>query len=260
MMNLFSLEGRNAVVIGGAGGIGQAVAKGLAEAGAKVAIASRNEEALQKAADEIKAETGIEISYYVVDATNEEAVEAFAKKANEDMGIVDVLVNSQGLNKKFPGEEFPVDAFRQMLEVNVVGMMLSCKHFGQYMIKNGYGKIINVSSVRGKIATRPAGNVGYCTTKGAVDMLTRQYASEYGKYGVTVNAFGPTVTVTKMMEGVIEERGGDAYLQTLAEKNPLMRVAKPEDVVGTAIFLASHASDFMTGNILYPDGGLTCVG
>ena len=139
MMNLFSLEGRNAVVIGGAGGIGQAVAKGLAEAGAKVAIASRNEEALQKAADEIKAETGIEISYYVVDATNEEAVEAFAKKANEDMGIVDVLVNSQGLNKKFPGEEFPVDAFRQMLEVNVVGMMLSCKHFGQYMIKNGYG-------------------------------------------------------------------------------------------------------------------------
>ena len=260
MMNLFSLEGKNAVVIGGAGGIGQAVAKGLAQAGAKVAIASRKEDALKKAVAEIKESSGLDIFYYTVDATDENSMASLAKRANEEMGVVEILVNSQGLNKKFPGQEFPVDVFRQMLEVNVVGMMLACKHFGQYMIKNGYGKIVNVSSVRSKIATKNPGNVGYCTTKGAVDMLTRQFASEYGQYGITVNAFGPTVTMTPMMAPVIEQRGGQAYLDSLAAALPMRKYATPEDVVGTAVFLSSHASDFMTGNILYPDGGLTCVG
>jgi len=257
---MFSLEGKNAVVIGGAGGIGQAVAQGLAQAGAKVAIASRNEESLKKAVAQIKEETGLDVMYYTVDATDEESMAELAKKANEEMGTVEILVNSQGLNKKFPAEEFPVDIFRQMLDVNVVGMMLACKHFGQYMIKNGYGKIVNVSSVRSKIATKTPGNVGYCSTKGAVDMLTKQFASEFGPHGITVNAFGPTVTMTPMMAPVIEQRGGQAYLDSLAAALPMRKYATPEDVVGTAIFLASHASDFMTGNILYPDGGLTCVG
>lgn len=260
MLDMFSLEGKNAVVIGGAGGIGQAVAQGLAQAGAKVAIASRNEESLKKAVAQIKEETGLDVMYYTVDATDEESMAELAKKANEEMGTVEILVNSQGLNKKFPAEEFPVDIFRQMLDVNVVGMMLACKHFGQYMIKNGYGKIVNVSSVRSKIATKTPGNVGYCSTKGAVDMLTKQFASEFGPHGITVNAFGPTVTMTPMMAPVIEQRGGQAYLDSLAAALPMRKYATPEDVVGTAIFLASHASDFMTGNILYPDGGLTCVG
>ena len=260
MLDMFSLEGKNAVVIGGAGGIGQAVAQGLAQAGAKVAIASRNEESLKKAVAQIKEETGLDVMYYTVDATDEESMVELAKKANEEMGTVEILVNSQGLNKKFPAEEFPVDIFRQMLDVNVVGMMLACKHFGQYMIKNGYGKIVNVSSVRSKIATKTPGNVGYCSTKGAVDMLTKQFASEFGPHGITVNAFGPTVTMTPMMAPVIEQRGGQAYLDSLAAALPMRKYATPEDVVGTAIFLASHASDFMTGNILYPDGGLTCVG
>jgi len=260
MLDMFSLEGKNAVVIGGAGGIGEAVAQGLAQAGARVAIASRNEESLKKAVAQIKEETGLDVMYYTVDATDEESMAELAKKANEEMGTVEILVNSQGLNKKFPAEEFPVDIFRQMLDVNVVGMMLACKHFGQYMIKNGYGKIVNVSSVRSKIATKTPGNVGYCSTKGAVDMLTKQFASEFGPHGITVNAFGPTVTMTPMMAPVIEQRGGQAYLDSLAAALPMRKYATPEDVVGTAIFLASHASDFMTGNILYPDGGLTCVG
>ena len=260
MLDMFSLEGKNAVVIGGAGGIGQAVAQGLVQAGAKVAIASRNEESLKKAVAQIKEETGLDVMYYTVDATDEESMAELAKKANEELGTVEILVNSQGLNKKFPAEEFPVDIFRQMLDVNVVGMMLACKHFGQYMIKNEYGKIVNVSSVRSKIATKTPGNVGYCSTKGAVDMLTKQFASEFGPHGITVNAFGPTVTMTPMMAPVIEQRGGQAYLDSLAAALPMRKYATPEDVVGTAIFLASHASDFMTGNILYPDGGLTCVG
>ncbi len=258
--DLFDLTGENAVVIGGAGGIGQAIAIGLAQAGADVAVASRKEEALIKACEEIKEASGKEARYYVVDATDEDSVTACAKKANEEMGCVQILVNSQGLNKKYPAEEFPMDVFMQMLQVNVYGMMLTCKHFGQYMIENGYGKIVNVSSTRGKIASKGPGNAAYCTTKGAVDMLTKQLASEYGPHGITVNALGPTVTMTPMMAPVIEQRGGDAYLKSLADAVPMRKTAAPEDVVGTAIFLASHASDYMTGNILYPDGGLTAIG
>ncbi len=258
--NLFDLTGKSAVVIGGAGGIGHAIAIGLINAGAKVAIASRREDALIKACAEIKEATGKEATYYTVDATDEESVAACAKKANEEMGGVQILVCSQGMNKKFPAEEFPMDIYMQMLQVNVYGVMLCCKHFGQYMIKAGYGKIVNVSSTRGKIATKGPGNAAYCATKGAVDMLTKQLASEYGPHGITVNALGPTVTLTPMMAPVIEQRGGDAYLKSLADSVPMRKTAAPEDVVGTAVFLACPASDYMTGNILYPDGGLTAIG
>jgi gluconate 5-dehydrogenase len=259
-MGLFDLTGRNAVVVGGAGGIGQAVAQGLAEAGARVAIASRSEESLKRAAAEIKEATGATVTYYTVDATDEAGVAALAAAANKDFGKVDILVNAQGFNKKFDAQDFPMDVFKQMLEVNVYGVMLCCKHFGAYMIQNKYGKIINVSSVRGRIATKTPGNCGYCATKGAVDMLTRQLASEFGQYGVTVNAFGPTVTETPMMTAMIESRGGDAYRKQLADGLPMKKMAVPEDCVGTAVYLASSASDFVTGNIVYPDGGLTAIG
>jgi len=258
--SLFSLENKNAVVIGGAGGLGQAIAQGIAMAGAKTIIASRSEESLNRAKAEIKEACGLDVSIATVDAANEDSVTALVDKAVAELGKVDILVCAQGLNKKHPAEDFPMDVFRQMLEINVVGVMLCCKHFGKHMIGNGYGKIVILGSVRGKIATIGAGNAAYCTTKGAVDMMTRQLASEFGPHGITVNAIGPTVTETPMMTGVIEQRGGDAYRKSLADQLPMRRMAKPEDCVGTAVFLAAPASDFMTGNILYPDGGLTAVG
>jgi gluconate 5-dehydrogenase len=144
--------------------------------------------------------------------------------------------------------------------------MITSKHFGRHFKENGYGKIINLSSVRGKIATKGPGNAGYCATKGAVDMLTKQLASEYGPFGVTVNAIGPNITMTPMMVPVFEKRAADAgvdvdtYLKQQGQGNPMRRMGMPEDLVGTAVFLASAASDFMTGNILYPDGGLTAIG
>lgn len=260
MMNLFSIEGKTAVIVGGAGGIGQAIAQGFAMAGAKTLIASRTETSLQRAASEIKEACGVEVDYLTCDATNEEEVSALVSNAVDVLGRVDILVCAQGLNKKYPAEDFPMDVFQQMLNVNVVGVMQCCKHFGQHMIENGYGKIVILSSVRGKIATRNPGNAAYCATKGAVDMMTRQLASEFGPHGITVNAIGPTVTETPMMAKVIEQRGGDAYRKSLADNLPMKRMAKPEDCVGAALFLASPASDFLTGNILYPDGGLTCVG
>lgn len=259
-MDMFSLEGKNAVVIGGAGGIGQAIAQGIAMAGARTVIVSRKEESLKRAQSEIKAACGIDVGYYIADAADESQIEALVAKTIADLGKVDILVCAQGLNKKYPAEDFPMDVFRQMLEINVVGVMMCCKHFGKQMIENGYGKIVILGSVRGKIATRAAGNAAYCTTKGAVDMMTRQLASEFGPHGITVNAIGPTVTETPMMTATIEQRGGDAYRKSLADQLPMRRMAKPEDCVGSAVFLASPASDFLTGNILYPDGGLTAVG
>ena len=258
-LSMFSLDGKNAVVVGGAGGLGQAIAQGLALTGARTIIASRSEESLKRAQQEIK-QCGLDVSYYTVNASDETSVQALVEKAVADLGKVDILVCAQGINIKSPAEDFPMDSYRQMLEGNVVGVMMCCKHFGKHMIGNHYGKIIILSSVRGKIAMMGAGNSAYCTTKGAVDMLTRQLAAEFGPHGITVNGIAPTTTETPMMTTVIEQRGGDTYRKFLADRLPMGRMAKPEDCVGSAVFLASHASDFVTGNILYPDGGMTAVG
>lgn len=259
-MELFNLTGKNAVVIGGAGGIGQAIAQGLAEAGAKVMISSRKEEALHRATDEMKQAAGVDVLSFAGDASVEEQVEALLKTAIEIMGSVDILVNSQGFNKKFPGTEFPGDVWDAMFVANVKSCMLTCKHFGKYMKDNGiHGKIINISSVRGirALGNGGMGNTGYSATKGAVDMLTRGYASELGP-DIQVNAIGPTITYTPMMVGLLPD--DPVARNAMAAVMPAKRIGNPEDCVGTAIFLAAAASDFVTGQIIYPDGGLTAIG
>ena len=257
---MFQLKDKNAVVVGGAGGIGQAIAQGFADAGARVVIASRNKESLLRAQKEIKEACGKDVEVFSLDATDEQAVAAMAEQFAKTWGHVHILVNAQGFNKKHPAKDFDMNDFRAMFEANVTSVMLCCKYFGRHMAEKGYGKIINLSSVRGKIATYAPGNCGYCATKGAVDMLTKQLASEFGPHGVTVNAIGPTITETPMMTSIIEQRGGDVFRKQQADTLPMRRMAVPNDCVGTAVFLASTASDFVTGNIIYPDGGLTAIG
>lgn len=265
-MNFFDLTGKNAIIFGGAGGLGKLVAREYALAGAKVAIASRSEEKLAAACEDLKAETGLDFKYYVCDATDEAAVEAAAKKANEEMGPVTILVNSQGINKKVPVFDFPVADFNNVMNANVTSILITAKHFAPYMKEAGYGKIINVSSVRGKIATKGPGNAAYCSSKGAEDMLTKVLAAELGPYGITVNAFGPNIMKTPMMGKIFEMRAAEAgisveeYLERQGANLPMRRMSDPIDCVGTALFLAAPASDFLTGNILYPDGGLTAIG
>ena len=265
-MNYFDLSGKNAIIFGGAGGLGKLIAKAYAEAGANVAIASRGEEKLVAACADLKEQTGKEFKYYVCDATNEEAVAATAKKANEEMGTVTILVNSQGINKKVPVFDFPVDDFNNVMNANVTSILITAKHFAPYMKEAGYGKIVNVSSVRGKIATKGPGNAAYCASKGAEDMLTKVLAAELGPYGITVNAFGPNIMKTPMMGKIFEMRAKEAgisveeYLERQGAGLPMRRMSDPDDCVGTALFLAAPASDFLTGNILYPDGGLTAIG
>jgi gluconate 5-dehydrogenase len=265
-MNFFDLTGKNAIIFGGAGGLGKLVAREYALAGAKVAIASRSEEKLAAACEDLKAETGLDFKYYVCDATDEATVEATAKKANEEMGPVTILVNSQGINKKFPVFDFAVEDFNNVMNANVTSILITAKHFAPYMKEAHYGKIINVSSVRGRIATKGPGNAAYCASKGAEDMLTKVLAAELGPYGITVNAFGPNIMKTPMMNKIFEMRANEAgitveeYLDRQAANLPLRRMSDPIDCVGTALFLAAPASDFLTGNILYPDGGLTAIG
>ncbi len=259
-MDLFNLKGRNAVVVGGAGGIGQAIAQGLAEAGAKVAIASRSEESLKRAQSEIKAASGCDVSYYTVDAVDETSVQNLVAATVKDMGKVDILVCAQGFNKKFPGTEFPEKEWDEMFDANVKSIMFTCKHFGKYMKDHDIkGKIINVSSVRGirAVGNGGMGNVGYCATKGAVEMLTKAYASDL-RPNIQVNAIGPTITYTPMMVGLLPD--DETARNNIAAAMPAQRIGYPGDCKGPAIFLASAASDFVTGSTIYPDGGLTAVG
>lgn len=260
MTNLFDLTGKKAVVVGGAGGIGQAIAEGLAQAGARVMISSRRADALERAKGEVKANTGLDILCQAGDASCEADVEALLAAAVREMGSVDILVNSQGFNKKFPGTEFPVDAWDAMFDANVKSVMLTCKHFGKYMKDHDiHGKIVNIGSVRGvrAVGNGGMGNVGYCATKGAVEMLTKAYASDL-RPNIQVNAIGPTITYTPMMVGMLPD--DETVRNNIAASMPAQRIGYPDDCKGPAIFLASAASDFVTGSTIYPDGGLTAVG
>jgi len=265
-MSLFDLTGKNAVVVGGAGGIGRALAKGLIENGAKVLLADMAEEPLKNAAAEIGAACKTDVPYFVSNATKEAEVEALVAYAAKTLGKITILLNAQGFNKKYDALDFDMEAFRAMLDANITSLMLTGKHFGRHFKENGYGKIISLSSVRGKIATKGPGNAGYCATKGAVDMLTKQLASEYGQYGITVNAIAPNIVPTPAMVAIFEMRAKEAgisveeYLKKQGEGIPMRRMGSAEDLIGSAVFLASPASDFMTGTTLYPDGGLTAIG
>lgn len=255
--NMFELTGKNALVVGGAGGIGQAIAEGFAIYGAKVIIASRKEEGLKRAQAEIAEDCGAEIFYHTVDAGDEESVKRMAEELIEEFGHIDILVNAQGFNKKFPVTEMDTAVWDQMFHVNVTSFMLTTKYIGKHMRDDlGKGKIINISSVRG-IRACGGGNSGYGATKGAVDMLTRMSAKDLGP-NVYVNAIGPTITYTPMMVGILPADPKERAMK--AANMPLQRIGEPEDCVGPAIFLASDASDFVSGQIIYPDGGLTAMG
>ena len=265
-MSIFDLTGKNAVIMGGGGGIGRALSKGLIENGAKVLLADMAEEPLKNAAADIGAACGMEIPYFVCNATVEEEVEALVAFAVKKLGKITILINAQGFNKKFDALDYDMGAFRAMLDANITSLMMTGKYFGRHFKENGYGKIVSLSSVRGRIATKGTGNAGYCATKGAVDMLTKQLSSEYGPYGVTVNAIGPNIVPTPAMVAVFEMRAKEAgisvdeYLKQQGAGIPMRRMGTAEDLIGGVVFLVSEASDFVTGVTLYIDGGLTAIG
>jgi len=256
MADMFSVDGKVAVIIGGGGGIGEALGHGLAEHGANVVIADIDTKRAEEVAQDIQSQTKSETVAFQVDVTDEKSVAQLAEQVVAKFGTVDILVNSQGLNIKKAATEFPVDDWEKMFNVNVRGIMLTCREFGKVMVEKEKGKVINLSSVRGARATLWGGNEAYCATKGAVDMITRALASEWAPYNINVNAIAPSWIATKFAEQSLQD---PARLQRGLANIPLKRVGSTEDIVGTCVFLASPASDFITGHILYLDGGATAV-
>ena len=286
LTKLFSLQGKKAVIIGGAGGFGKAVAEGYVANGCDVIISSRKEQALKQAVEEIQevAAPGVTVKYYVCDASKEADMIAFRDFTVSAAGLggCDILVCAQGFNKKMWSWEIDTEVWQGMLDTNITSVMFACKYFGNWMKENnlapgstkvdrtdyipgqatpnqGYGKIITFGSVRSIRAGANGGNgnVPYNTTKGAVEMLTKAFASDL-RPNIQVNSIGPTITYTPMMVGLLpdDENIRDGFAKSL----PAMRIGREIDVVGPAIFLASPASDFVTGSTIYPDGGLTAIG
>lgn len=252
MKELFDLTGKVAVVTGGAGGIGQALALGLADAGADVVVASRRLEHLEPVSDEIRAR-GRRSLALTVDLVDEKSAADMVDQVMKTFPGIDILVNAHGLAIRKPAETFPIEEWQQVMDVNARGTFICCQAVGRVMIKQRSGKIINLSSVRGRYGL-PADYAAYCASKGAVDTLTRTLACEWAKYNVLVNAVAPTLVETELTRSVLAD---PEYAARMKARIPLGRWAIPEDIVGATIFFASRASDFITGQILYIDGGVT---
>jgi NAD(P)-dependent dehydrogenase (short-subunit alcohol dehydrogenase family) len=257
MSDLFRVDNQVAVVIGGGGGIGQVLAHGLVEYGAKVVIADPTPAKGDRVTHEIKTKYKFaEVISLKVDTTDENSVIALKDQVLDHFGTVDILVNAHGVNLKKAATDFSVNEWDWIFNVNVRGTMLTCREFGKIMIPHKHGKVINLSSVRGVRATAWGGNEGYAATKAAIDMITRSLASEWAPYKINVNAIGPSTIATRFSEKTLND---PERLQRYLASCPLGRVGQPADVVGVCIFLASPASDFITGQILYLDGGMTAI-
>lgn len=252
MSNLFELAGKVAVVTGGAGGIGHAQALGLADAGADVIVASRKLEQLEKVAEEIRAK-GRKSLAVSIDVADEKSVADMVATVLKIFPRIDILVNAAGISIRKPADTFPVDEWQHVMDVNTRGTFICCQAVGRGMIQQGSGKIINLSSVRGRYGL-PSDYAAYCTSKGAVDTLTRTLACEWAKYNVLVNAVAPTIVETDLTRTAL---ANPDYAKQMMSRIPLGKWAMPEDIVGATVFFASKASDFITGQILYIDGGVT---
>ena len=254
MDDLYDLAGKVALVVG-VGGIGRAQALGFARQGATVVAADLMLERSESVAEEVR-RLGRDALAVAVDVTDEHSVAGMVQETLAAFSRIDVLVNAAGISIRRPDSTaFPVEEWQQVMNVNITGTFLCCQAVGRVMIEQGGGKIINMSSVRGRYGA-PRGAAAYCASKGAVDSLTRTLAVEWARHNVTVNALAPTVVETEFTRDLLEHPEGAARLRASI---PLGRWAQPEDIVGPTLFLASPASDFVTGQIIYIDGGLTAI-
>ncbi|MBN1366919.1 MAG: SDR family oxidoreductase [Dehalococcoidales bacterium] len=252
---MFKLDGKVAVVTGGAGGLGEYCALALAQQGAKVVIASRTLEKLQAVAQKMQAATNSEVTAMQLDVTDESSCDNLVKEVVRKYGKVDILVNAHGMNAKMAAADIDFTKWEALFAANVKGVMMTCKSFGKAMIAAKKGKIINLSSVRG-IRGTDGGNTAYGATKGAVDMITRMLAAEWAPYNINVNAIGASVVLTETFKKTVAPE----RMQLLLSKTLFKKFATPEDIAAACVYLASDEANYVTGQIMYVDGGLTAVG
>ena len=249
--NLFSLSGKTALVTGGGRGIGLAIAKDLAEHGADGAIAARTKEQLEAAARQIHTDTGRKIRPFPLDLGNIEDIDDFFESVIAETKGIDILVNCAGTTIRGPAEDVDLKTWGQVIEVNLTSAFVLSQAFCRHRKKAGKaGRIINIGSLTCHGA-RPT-TAAYASSKGGLLMLTKTLAVEWAKYNINVNAIGPGYIATELTEPL---RTDEDFNKWVLSKTPLARWGKPEDLVGTTIMLASRAGDFVTGQIIYVDGG-----
>lgn len=246
---MFNLTGKTAIVIGGAKGIGQAIAFALANAGANIAIAGKTQSNNQRTADEIK-QIGRRAIAVEVEVTEEKQVQSMVDQVIQEFGQINILVNSAGFADVKKITEFPLDVWEKIMDINVKGIFLATQKVVPHMLKQKSGKIINISSLQG-FAGR-AGDPAYSASKAAVNMMTKSMACEWAKDGVCVNAIAPTWCWTDLTAPVLKD---EDFYEKLENRIPMGRAGAMEDMFGIGVFLASDASDYITGAIIPVDGG-----
>jgi NAD(P)-dependent dehydrogenase (short-subunit alcohol dehydrogenase family) len=249
-----SLNGRCALVFGGTSGIGRAISHGLAEAGADVVPVSRRVEEVSKTAAEIRS-MGRRTLDLTADITSRPDIQRVIDRTLSAMGRIDVLVNSAGTTRRAPSFEVDDETWDRILDVNLKGTWTSCQIVGRVMKGQGHGRIINIASIGGILGLHEA--APYCASKGGVVMLTRALAAEWAQYNIAVNAIAPGVFETPLNRAIVNEPGRKA---SILSRTPLARFGSLEEIKGAAIFLASDSASFVTGEVLFVDGGFVAQG
>ena len=251
----FSLEGKVALVTGAAYGIGFAMAQALAEAGAKIAFNCRTQANMDKALDDYKA-IGIDAKGYICDCTDEAGVKAMVADIEKTLGPVDILVNNAGTGAVGPAEEITDEQFRHEMNIDLFGTFVCAREFGKEMIKAQYGRIINIASMYGLVGNKVAPASPYHAAKGGVVNLTRALASEWGKYGITVNSICPGYFYSPLTKETLDSEFFQANARTMI---PLERYGNDGELDTAICFLSSPATTYVTGVNLPVDGGYTCM-
>jgi len=253
VLKLFDLSGRIALVTGSSAGIGLALARGLAGAGATVVLNGRNDTKLQQAATRLRDE-GATVHAFAFDVTSAEATAAAVERIEQEVGAIDILVNNAGMQRRAPLDEFAQADWHELMRTNVDSVFIVGQAVARRMIPRKRGKIVNICSVQSELG-RP--NIApYTASKGAVKMLTKGMAIDWGQHGIQVNGLGPGYFKTELTQALVDN---PEFSSWLVNRTPSRRWGDVEDLVGAAVFLASDASAFVNGHILYVDGGITAA-
>ena len=252
MDTLFDVRGKVALITGATGGFGHAVSSGLAKAGVKVMATGRSEKSLKPLVDEIVKDGGV-AACSAGSPVDHDDVKRVVKETVDKFGGIDILITAAGMNKPKPIVEQPLEEWEMIMDANVKGTWLYCKEVGKVMIEQGRGgKVILLSSTRAMLGM--ANYTAYSPSKAAVSLMAKSLGCEWGPHKINVNAIAPTVFRTALTQWMFDD---NAFFMNFLKRIPIGRLGEPEDFIGTVIFLSSKASDFMTGTVLYVDGGYT---